>query len=356
MSAITVHPRTIVVIGASSGGVEALLQLVALLPADFPAAVFVVIHVAADSPGVLPTILGRESTLPVAYAVDGDSILPGRIVIAPADQHLVLEKGRVRLTHGPKENRFRPAVDPLFRSAAYTYGPQVIGIVLTGALDDGTSGLWAIKDRGGLAIVQDPNEAAYPSMPLHALKYVRVDYRLTIPELAKLLPRLVAAGAPIPPLEPALDPALDPAPVNLSPPHHPDQLGVEAAIALEHSPLNAGVLDLGPLTPYTCPECSGVLVQLHDGNLLRFRCHTGHAYTRSSLLAAVNESIENTLWDTVRVLEEHLLLLQHLGRHAAAQGEADLARRFSTKAQTADDNVQIVRQLALLQTREDSTP
>ena len=164
--------REIVVIGASAGGIEALSALLALLPADFPAAILVVVHISADSPGVLPSILARAGVLPVETAKDGVAILPGRVYVAPPDRHLLLEPGSIRVTRGPKENRFRPAIDPLFRSAAQAYGEQVIGVVLSGSLDDGTAGLWAIKDRGGLAIVQEPSEAAYPSMPLSALQYV----------------------------------------------------------------------------------------------------------------------------------------------------------------------------------------
>lgn len=332
--------RSIVVIGASAGGIEALLELVGQLPSNFEAAVFVALHLAADSPGTLPAILSNAGSLPANHAADGAPIVSGRIYVAPADHHLLLERGRMRITRGPKENRFRPAIDPLFRTAAYAYGSQVIGIVLSGSLDDGAAGLWAIKDRGGLAVVQDPTEAAYPSMPLHALKYVQVDYRLGAAEIGKLLPRLVGE-----PLRASVG-AEGEAPVS-------DKLEIEAKIAMGDQPIQAGVMQLGPLTPYTCPECSGVLMQLQDGNLLRFRCHTGHAYSMGSLLAAINESIEQTLWGTVRVLEEHMLLLQHLSRHAGESEDQDLTRRLSFKAQTAEDKVQIVRQLALRQGSED---
>jgi len=323
-------PRNIVVVGASAGGIEALSALLSLLPPDFPAAVVVVVHVAADSPGVLPHILARAGVLPVEAAEDGAPIQQGHVYVAPPDRHLLVEQGHMRVTRGPKENRFRPAVDPLFRSAAQAYGGQVIGVVLSGSLDDGAAGLWAIKDRGGLAIVQEPSEAAYPSMPLNALQYVEVDYRLKIAEMARLLPQLVSAVVEV---KEAL-------PVS-------DKMEIETRIACEDNPLDAGVMTLGPLSPYTCPECSGVLMQLQDGNLLRFRCHTGHAYSVESLLAGINESIDKTLWNTVRSLEEHMLLLRHLGEHARAHQDETLARRLDVKAQNAQDQVQIVRQLVV---------
>lgn len=162
--------RDIVVIGGSAGSIEALQTLVAALPSTLPAAILVVVHMSADSPGLLPEILDRVSQLPVAAATDRAPLRSGHIYVAPPDQHLLVEPGWMRLTRGPKENRFRPAIDPLFRSAAYAFGPQVIGVVLSGMLDDGTAGLWAI--------VQEPSDARYPSMPESALYYVAVDYRL----------------------------------------------------------------------------------------------------------------------------------------------------------------------------------
>lgn len=342
--------RNIIVIGASAGGIEALEALVSRLPQDFEASLFVVVHLSADSPGILPSILERAGKLPALPARDGDAILPGRIYVAPPDHHMLLEAGHIRVTRGPRENRFRPAIDPLFRSAAYAYGPQVLGVILSGALDDGTAGLWAIKDRGGLAIVQEPDEAINPSMPLNALRYVRVDHRLPVAEIAQVLTRLVG--------EPVAERGAAPV-SNASQPHasqpdagqpdagQPDALQIETKIALEGNPLEAGVMQLGPLSPYTCPECSGVLMQLQDGGILRFRCHTGHAYSVESLLAGIGESIEKTLWNTVRVLEENMLLLRHLGSHAADQQDEGLARRLAFKAQAAEDQVQIVRQLAL---------
>lgn len=322
--------RSIVTIGASAGGIEALTSLVAHLPHTFPATLFVVVHIAADSPGALPRMIARAGELPTEQAIDGAAILPGHIYVAPPDRHLLVEPNRMRVTRGPKENRFRPAVDPLFRSAAYAYGPQAIGIVLSGALDDGTAGLWAIKDRGGLAIVQEPAEAAYPSMPQNALRNVEIDYRLPVKEMASLLLELV--NEPIP--------EEGGAPVS-------EAMKIENQIALEDNALQAGVLKLGPLSPYTCPECHGVLVQLQEGNNIRFRCHTGHAFSMESLVDAIGESMDETLWSAVRVFEERMLLLRHMADHMRKQAQATLAERFEQKAQAAEDRVLLLRQLAL---------
>src|SRR3954452_25264552 len=182
--------KDIVVVGASAGGMQALEHLVAGLAADLPGAVFVVLHLAPGLRSVLPQVLNRAGPLRAEFPADGDPVKPGRIYVAPNDHHLLLERGYIRVTKGPKENRFRPAVDPLFRSAAYIYGPRTIGIVLSGALDDGSAGLWAIKLRGGTAIVQDPTDAMHRSMPLNALDNVQVDYTVPVAQMGALLGRL----------------------------------------------------------------------------------------------------------------------------------------------------------------------
>lgn len=192
--------RNIIVMGASAGGIEALKIIVGHLPADLNAAIFIVWHMAPESNGILPTILNHLNTLPALQAIDGEPIEAGRIYVAPPDRHLLLEKNRVRVTAGPKENRFRPAIDPLFRSAAFAHGPRVIGVVLSGALDDGTTGLWTIKQWGGVAIVQDPVDAIVSSMPENALKAVQVDYTVPAEAIASLLVQLAGErAAPLPP-------------------------------------------------------------------------------------------------------------------------------------------------------------
>jgi len=179
-----------IAIGASAGGVEALITVMRALPRNIPAAVFVVLHIPAQSPSLLPEILNRAGTLPTEHPENGAQVSYGHAYIAPPDHHLTVEQGHIRIVRGPKENRHRPAIDPLFRSLAYTYGPRTVGVVLTGSLDDGTAGLLAIKQRGGIAVVQDPDEALYPSMPLSALEHVAVDYTLPLSEIGPLLIRL----------------------------------------------------------------------------------------------------------------------------------------------------------------------
>jgi two-component system, chemotaxis family, protein-glutamate methylesterase/glutaminase len=326
--------RDILVLGASAGGVDALKELVAQLPSTLPAAIFVVVHISPESPGLLPQILDRVSPLSAQQAEDGAAIVPGHIYVAPPDRHLLLERGHMRITRGPKENRFRPAIDPLFRSAAYAYGAQVIGVILTGMLDDGTAGLWAVKDRGGIAVVQEPADALYPSMPCSALQHIDVDHRLRLAEMAPLLVRL------------ASEPIAEEGETPVS-----DTLQIETQIAGERSALEAGVLRLGPPSTYTCPECNGVLLQVQEGSILRFRCHTGHAYSMESLLAAIATSIEQAMGNAMRIVEEHLLLLRHMAQHVRGQQEEALAQQYEQTAQAAEQQVQALRALSRAQGR-----
>ena len=274
--------KDIVVVGASAGGMTALMRLVDGLPKDLPAAVFVVWHLSRGVKSVLPQVLSRAGQLPAANPADGDRIEPGRIYIAPNDHHMLLEKGYLRVTRGPKENRFRPAIDPLFRSAAYIYGPRAIGIVLTGALDDGTAGLWAIKLRGGTAIVQDPEDAEHRPMPLNALDNVDVDYKVTAAEMGPLLSRLVLEEAP------------SPGPVAAR--AELDRMQAEVKIAEGADATEQNVEQYGEFSAFTCPECNGVLTLLRDGRIQRYRCHTGHAYSADALVESASEQVEHKLW------------------------------------------------------------
>jgi two-component system chemotaxis response regulator CheB len=318
----------IIVVGASAGGVEALQVLVRGLPGDLPAAVFIVLHVAPTGPSDLAEILTRAGPLTATHGVDEEVITPGRIYLAPPDHHLLVEPGHVRVTRGPKENRFRPAVDALFRAAAYTYGPRVVGVILTGALDDGTAGLWAAKDRGGLAVVQDPRDAAHASMPESALRYVAVDHCVPLAKIAPTLSRLASEPAP----------AEGGYPVS-------KKLAIEARIAREDQTVDAGILALGQVSPYTCPECYGVLVQLQDGGLTRFRCHTGHAYSLSTLLADVTQTLENSLWGTLRAMQESVLLLRHLAKQARDQQEGHLSEAAERKAGEVEQSTRLIYDL-----------
>ena len=314
----------VVVVGASAGGLEPLVALVRGLPGDFAAPVCIVLHTSPHSPGRIAQVLARASRLPVGNAVDDEALRAGHVYVAPSDRHLVLEPGRLRLTHGPRENRQRPAVDALFRSAAYVYGGRTIGIVLSGALDDGTAGLWAIKDRGGVAIVQDPDEALFPWMPQSAMQHVSVDHVVTATELAPLLLGLVTV------------PTADSGDTPVS-----RELEVVNHIAKGDSALDAGVMKLGPTTPYTCPDCSGVLMRMSEGGVATFRCHTGHAFSFDTLLATASEHTDEMLWNALRSVEEVILLLQQAA-HAARE------RRDLAAAEDADRRVAEVHQRAEL--------
>jgi two-component system, chemotaxis family, protein-glutamate methylesterase/glutaminase len=321
--------RDVIVIGASAGGVEALSELVKALPPDFPAAVFVVLHIPAHSPSQLHKILSRSSQLPVVPAGDGDEIVPSRIYIAPPDRHMMCEEKRIRLTRGPKENRFRPAVDVLFRSAAFTFGPRAIGVVLSGMLDDGTAGLWSVKDRGGVAIVQSLEDSRYASMPESALKHVTVDHVVPAAQMAHLLGELTRK------------------PVAFQAPTQPrESLDIENRIALEGNGLKLGVMRLGPISPNTCPECHGVLVKINEGPIVRFRCHTGHSYSLQTLLADVNLEIDKTLWSAVRAIEERILLLQEASEQIKNE-DKDLGGRALRQAQDAERQVKKIRDILL---------
>ncbi|HXH12445.1 MAG TPA: chemotaxis protein CheB [Alphaproteobacteria bacterium] len=318
----------IIVISTSAGGVEALQTLVRDLPPDLPATVFVVLHLTPEGTSFLPQILNRAGALPAATAIGGEAIIPGRIYVAPPDHHLLVEPGFVRVARGPKENRFRPAIDALFRSAAYAYGPRVVGVILTGMLDDSTAGLWAVKDRGGLAVVQDPLEAFAPAMPQSALRHVAVDACVPLAKMGRTLAQFTR--------EPAA--AEGDYPVS-------KKLAIETRIARADQQVDTGLLEVGELSPYTCPECHGSLVQLRDGDITRFRCHTGHAFSMNSLLAEVSESLETSLGNTQRVLNESRLLLRHLAYHARDRGEDGLAERAEQKARNAEQSAQILRDL-----------
>jgi two-component system chemotaxis response regulator CheB len=321
--------KDIVVVGASAGGVEALKAVVAGVPSEFRGTIFIVLHVGSSDSSYLAEILARVSKLPVAQAEDGHRAEPGHIYVARPDYHLVLERGTMHLTRGPKENRFRPAVDALFRSAAYIHASRVVGVVLSGALDDGTAGLWWIKERGGTAIVQAPADAQVAAMPESAIRYASPDHVVPAKDIGQLLMKLSRDS------------------LVSSPPPPTKELEVETFISRDGRALQAGVMDLGPITPYTCPECHGVLVQLKEGGVPRFRCHTGHAYSINTLLSDVTEYIEEALWNSIRSIEESAMLLDHLARHVRDEvGDEKLAKLYEQKAKDTLNRADLVRKAA----------
>jgi two-component system chemotaxis response regulator CheB len=325
--------RDIIVIGASAGGFDAIKELIAMIPNNLKASIFIVWHMSPTITGVLPQVLNRLQSLYAAHAVNMEPITPGRIYVAPPDKHLILEKDRVRVTRGPKENGFRPAIDPLFRSAAYSLGPRVIGIVLSGALDDGSAGLWNIKQYGGIAIVQDPQEAIVPAMPENAIRAVAVDHIVPVEGMPALLDKLTSEEIP-----------------GSSVPNDPEiqkRTEMEIRIAVQDEAIEEEIMLFGELTPYTCPECHGVLSALREGNRIRYRCHTGHAFSADSLLAIISKDIEQSLWNTIRSMEESIILLNHMGDHFAEANEPQIAAQYFKKANEATRRNKLVRQAVL---------
>lgn len=317
----------IITLGASAGGVEALRALASGLPGDLDASVFAVLHVPPHSPSNLPDILSRSGPIQAEHAQDGAAIRPNRIYVAPPDKHLMVEAGRMIVRRGPKENRFRPSIDALFRSAAYVFGPRTIGVIMSGVLDDGTSGLWSIKRLGGLAVIQEPDDAIHPEMPRNAMEYVNIDHVIRAAELGPLLGRLVGERAPAE-TEVSRDELR--------------RLGLEVEIAANDGAFEKGIMDWGEMAPFTCPECHGALVQLREAGIVRFRCHTGHAFTPSTLLAEITDTVEATLWQAMRAVEEQAMMLEHIASHLRDAGRADGADQFMQKAQQARGRAQVI--------------
>jgi len=319
------HPD-IVVIGASAGGVAALRTVLGGLPRGFPATVFVVMHVAPESPDVLAHLLDAVTPLNVATAIDGGGFRPGEVWIAAVDRHLVIERDRMVVTRGPRENRHRPSVDVLFRSAALSHGPRAIGVVLTGMLDDGAAGLWAIKRRGGVAIVQDPADAEFPSMPQSALETVEADHCVPLRDIAR---RLVAAVA---------------APVAADPGSAPTRIEQELAMATQGTSTMEQLDGLGTRSSFTCPECGGALWEMNEPPP-RYRCHVGHAYGLHTLEVAQAERIEAALWASIRSLEEGQKVSERLARHARGRGHHRSVGQYEERAREDGAHADTLRRM-----------
>jgi two-component system chemotaxis response regulator CheB len=326
----------IIVIGASAGGVEALVNLAGQLPRDLPASLFVVLHIPADNPSLLPVILNRSGPLPVSQPADQEEMQQRHIYVAVPDHHLLIERGRIRQVYGPKENRHRPAIDPLFRSAAYAYGPRVVGVILTGSMDDGTAGLLAVKRRGGIAIVQDPHQAMYPSMPSSALAHVQADYCLPLSKMGEVLTQVAHQQVE--------DEGAYPVPEDM-------EQELKYTSMSNGDTLNSDER-VGTPSAFSCPECGGVLWEYHDAELLRFRCRVGHAFSVDSVLSAQDEQLESALWAALKTLEESASLSRRLARQASERGQKWLARRFEEKLRDAEQRAITIRQVL---TREGSS-
>jgi two-component system, chemotaxis family, protein-glutamate methylesterase/glutaminase len=280
----------VVAIGASAGGVEALRAVVAGLPPDLPAAVLVVLHIPREAPSALPGILTRSGPLPAVAARHDAPARPGMVSVAPADHHLLIRDGHLELSVGPRENGHRPAIDPLFRSVAVAYGSGAIGVVLSGSRDDGAAGLTAIVERGGQAVVQDPEEALHRSMPVSALEHVATAHVLPVAKIGALLGELVGEGAP-----------------PLARPHPNPQLATEDGIAVLARARGGSVPSARP-SEFSCPDCHGVLFELDGEPAPRYRCRVGHAWSPRSLVAEQSAGVADALWVALRALEENAAL------------------------------------------------
>ena len=313
----------IIVIGTSAGGREALRELLSRLPAKFPAAIFIVQHMAPDANAeVLIAALKKTSSLPCKQAEHGESIRGGQVYVARPDHHTLVGKGTVVVSKGARENRSRPGIDPLFRSAAVAYDSRVIAVLLTGFLDDGTAGMDAVKKCGGICIVQDPKEAAYPDMPENALNNVKIDYCLPLREIANRLVELASSG-------------------SRKSVKVPQNVATEAKIAERVLSDVSEIESLGTQVPFNCPNCAGVLWEVKGGVPVRYRCHTGHAFTAAVLLAEQTKNIEETLWIGLRMFEERKNLLSTL--MAKEQGN-----KKSMKERIEEHEIHIERIRAML--------
>lgn len=335
MAAVSLMPRDIVVVGASAGGVEALRALASGLPADLPAAVLVVLHMPARGASALPAILHRSGPLEAVTGIDGLRLRHGRIYVAPPDHHLLLSEDRLRLSHGPTENGHRPGVDALFRSAARAAGPRVIGIVLSGVLDDGAAGLVSIVRRGGLAMVQEPSDALYSGMPHSALRHVTADHVVSAAEMGSILKYLVneqvdVGAAPLP------------SPLDV----------VESNIAAEFIKDTADqetgyeVGGMARFSGFSCPDCQGNLVEL-DAETARYRCRVGHAWTAEALLDQQSSDLERALWMALRTLDEKVSLARRLQADAIRRGNPTLSERYGDTAEESESAAMVLRRYLL---------
>jgi two-component system chemotaxis response regulator CheB len=321
--------RDIIVVGASAGGVEALRTFAGSLPEDLPAAVFIVLHLPAQYPSHLAAILGRSGPLPVADAVDGGEIQRGNIYVAPPGFHLLVGAEFMSVARGPRINRSRPSIDLLFQSASASYGARVIGVLLSGMLDDGTRGLATIKRRGGCVVVQDPDEALFASMPRSAVQNVSVDRILPVAEMGTALQDLVAESPK------------------------------EDVLVREHTGSNGGSAPevngdvTREISPFTCPECSGTLWEIEEGAIVHYQCRVGHAFSPSNLLAAQVDEVESLLWAGLRAMEERESLYRMMLTRNNGRGIATVQTRIEAKLETNRRHAELLRQILL---DEEATP
>ena len=315
----------IVVIGGSAGSTQAFVTVLSALPKSLPAALFIAYHIPPASEGILHAMLAESVRMKVKLADDGEPILKGVVYVARPDLHLLVERDRVRVARGPRENRWRPAIDPLFRSAAVAYGTRVIGIVLTGMLDDGTAGLAAIKRCGGLVVAQDPLDAAYPEMPQSAAVNVELDHRVAARDMGRLIERLV--------VEPA-----GPSPAV------PREIAEEARTAAR------GVPVASPEVVYTCPDCGGPLQRAGQDSregVERYRCIVGHAWSAESLLSNTNETLEVSIWAAIRLFRQRAHLLASRAERERENGRARAAGHYDEQTRESLEHARQLQELVM---------
>lgn len=320
-----VKAPVLIVIGASAGGVEALIDLTSQLPAELPAAILIVVHLSSSVPSYLPQVLGRRCKLPVTHAQDGEKIEAGHVYVALPDHHLMMRANKLLLGHGPRQNGHRPAIDLLFESAAHEDGPRVIGVILSGSLDDGARGLSVVKKRGGMAIVQSPEDAVFDSMPNSAMARTQVDERLPAAVIGTQIPGWVAA----------IHARLKDDP--------PMQETSEKQFVQQDKQLFEAGRQQDSRTMLTCPDCGGVLWEISDGGNLHYRCHVGHAYSIDSLQGDKQDMLERALWEAVRTLEENASLARRMAARAHESNHTISVQRFEARAEQLAANADVIR-------------
>lgn len=319
----------IIVIGGSAGSLDALKRILPHLPADLPASVYIVTHVPHGVTSHMPDIFRRLCGLPVAVAQDGEEVAPGRILFGPSGAHLLLIDGKVKLGLGPRENMARPAIDPLFRSAALAYGPRVTGVVLTGMLDDGAAGLVAVRRCGGIAVVQDPVDAEQDEMPRNAIAATSVDHILPSSEIAALITHLAnepAGRAPPPPAD----------------------LRVEVEIAAGGRSDHERIAGIADLVPVTCPTCQGSMSEIRDGHPLRYRCQVGHAFTARQLAHEQEAAVDEAMRIALRVLDERVTLVSRMAVDAKKNGRTAAAEMYRGRVEEYRRYAETIREAVML--------
>jgi two-component system chemotaxis response regulator CheB len=321
--------RRIVVVGASAGGVEALVAIARALPADLAAPVAVVLHTPAAGPSALPAILARAGPLDARHARHGESLEAGTIYVAPPDHHLLVRDGAAQLARGAQENGHRPAIDPLFRSAARQFGAGAVAVILSGSRDDGAAGVAAVAEQGGHVIVQDPADALIDSMPENAIAANHPEFVVPVNEIAAVIARLAAGPVPDRPAD------------------HTKEADVEERYAELDLDVIGDESPPGRPSSLSCPDCGGVLRLVEDGHLLRFPCRVGHAYGAESLLGAQSDTIEEALWTALRALEERIDLHRRVSRRLRERGDGRRAENYERQALESEPHVKVLREVLL---------